>query len=376
MKFIHLSDLHIGKRVNEFSMINDQKYILEQILNIIANEEINAVIVSGDVYDKSIPAVEAVTVFDDFLTELATKDITTLIISGNHDSPERLGFGSKIMQNNGVHIYSVFDGELHKVKIDDVNFYMLPFVKPIMVRRFYPEVETYEDAVRAIIENTDIDKSQKNVILSHQFITKTGAETMRSDSESVSVGGLDNIDISVFDDFDYTALGHIHRPQALMKDRIIYAGALEPIDRNDVGPHGYVKGEITEAGVHTQWIPCAMRSYIHLEVPVNTEDTMGSVRKKILEAVKDYGAENMYKIILTGYRDPDLRFDTERMDRDGNLLEVIDETASQYDMEELLQENEGNLLGEYIRRFKDCEKDSIEYQALYEGVEVLLKNKG
>ena len=376
MKFIHLSDLHIGKRVNEFSMINDQKYILEQILNIIANEEINAVIVSGDVYDKSIPAVEAVTVFDDFLTELATKDITTLIISGNHDSPERLGFGSKIMQNNGVHIYSVFDGELHKVKIDDVNFYMLPFVKPIMVRRFYPEVETYEDAVRTIIENTDIDKSQKNVILSHQFITKTGAETMRSDSESVSVGGLDNIDISVFDDFDYTALGHIHRPQALMKDRIIYAGALEPIDRNDVGPHGYVKGEITEAGVHTQWIPCAMRSYIHLEVPVNTEDTMGSVRKKILEAVKDYGAENMYKIILTGYRDPDLRFDTERMDRDGNLLEVIDETASQYDMEELLQENEGNLLGEYIRRFKDCEKDSIEYQALYEGVEVLLKNKG
>ena len=161
-----------------------------------------------------------------------------------------------------------------------------------------------------------------------------------------------------------------------MKDRIIYAGALEPIDRNDVGPHGYVKGEITEAGVHTQWIPCAMRSYIHLEVPVNTEDTMGSVRKKILEAVKDYGEENMYKIILTGYRDPDLRFDTERMDRDGNLLEVIDETASQYDMEELLQENEGNLLGEYIRRFKDCEKDSIEYQALYEGVEVLLKNKG
>ena len=207
MKFIHLSDLHIGKRVN------DQKYILEQILNIIANEEINAVIVSGDVYDKSIPAVEAVTVFDDFLTELATKDIPTLIISGNHDSPERLGFGSKIMQNNGVHIYSVFDGELHKVKIDDVNFYMLPFVKPIMVRRFYPEVETYEDAVRTIIENT-----------SHQFITKTGAETMRSDSESVSVGGLDNIDISVFDDFDYTALGHIHRPQSL-SEKVRYCGS-------------------------------------------------------------------------------------------------------------------------------------------------------
>lgn len=224
MKFIHLSDLHIGKRVNEFSMINDQKYILEQILDIIKDEEVNAVIVSGDVYDKSVPAVGAVTVFDDFLTELAARNIPTLIISGNHDSPERLGFGSKIMQNNGVHIYSVFDGEFHKVKIDDVNFYMLPFVKPIMVRRFYPEVETYEDAVRTIIENTDIDKSQKNVILSHQFITKLGVETIRSDSESVSVGGLDNIDISVFDDFDYTALGHIHRPQSL-SEKVRYCGS-------------------------------------------------------------------------------------------------------------------------------------------------------
>lgn len=224
MKFIHLSDLHIGKRVNEFSMINDQKYILEQILDIIKIEEINEVIVSGDVYDKSVPAVEAVTVFDDFLTELAVRNIPTLIISGNHDSPERLGFGSKIMKNNGVHIYSIFDGELHKVKFNDVNFYMLPFVKPIMVRRFYSEVETYEDAVRTIIENTDIDKTQKNVMMSHQFVTKIGQETIRSDSESVSVGGLDNIDISVFDEFDYTALGHIHRPQTL-NEKVRYCGS-------------------------------------------------------------------------------------------------------------------------------------------------------
>lgn len=224
MKFMHLSDLHIGKRVNEFSMIKDQKYILEQILDIIKTEEINVVIVSGDVYDKSVPPIEAVTVFDEFLTELAVRNILTLIISGNHDSPERLGFASKIMKNNGVHIYSVFDGGVHKVKFNDVNFYMLPFVKPIIVKRFYPEVETYEDAVRTIIKNTDIDKSEKNVIMSHQFVTKIGYETIRSDSESVSVGGLDNIDISVFDDFDYTALGHIHRAQ-ILNGKVRYCGS-------------------------------------------------------------------------------------------------------------------------------------------------------
>ena len=224
MKFLHLGDLHIGKRLNNISLLEDQRYILGQILDIAREERPDAVLIAGDVYDRTLPPAEAVTLLDDFLTALAGEKIPVFLISGNHDSPERLGFGSKIMQNNGVHIYSVFDGELHKVKIDDVNFYMLPFVKPIMVRRFYPEVETYEDAVREIIENTDIDKSQKNVILSHQFITKTGAETMRSDSESVSVGGLDNIDISVFDDFDYTALGHIHRPQSL-SEKVRYCGS-------------------------------------------------------------------------------------------------------------------------------------------------------
>lgn len=224
MKFIHLSDLHIGKRINEFSMIKDQMFIIEQIIDIIKKEKVGAVIISGDVYDKSIPPVEAVGVFDEFLTELSIMGIPTVIISGNHDSPERIGFGSGIMKNNGIHIYSVFDGTMHNVKIDNVNFHMLPFIKPIVVRRFYPDVDTYEDALRSVIENSSINKLEKNVILSHQFVTAMGKETKRSDSESISLGGLDNIDVSVFDCFDYTALGHIHRPQSIRKN-VRYCGS-------------------------------------------------------------------------------------------------------------------------------------------------------
>lgn len=224
MKFIHLSDLHIGKKVNEFSMIKDQIYVLDQILDIIKNENISAVVIAGDVYDKSIPPVEAVNIFDDFLTQITLEKIPVLIISGNHDSPERLGFGSTIMRNNGVYIYSVFDGTMHSVNIDGVDFYMLPFIKPAVVKRYYPEVESYEDAAREVIKGSDIDMSGKNVILSHQFITASDRETMRSDSESISVGGLDNIDASVFDGFDYAALGHIHRPQ-FIRDNIRYCGS-------------------------------------------------------------------------------------------------------------------------------------------------------
>ncbi len=224
MKFIHLSDLHIGKRVNEFSMLQDQKYILSQIISIIQRENVKVVLISGDVYDKSIPTVEAVTVFDDFLTELSKMEIETLIISGNHDSPERLGFGSGIMQNNGVHIYSVFDGTVHTVEIENVKFHMLPFVKPAIVRRYFEETENYEDAVRNAINGSNLDMRGRNVLLAHQFVTKAGKETLRSDSESVSVGGLDNVDVSVFEGFDYVALGHIHRPQFVC-DNIRYCGS-------------------------------------------------------------------------------------------------------------------------------------------------------
>lgn len=226
MKFIHLSDLHIGKRVNEFSMLEDQKYILRVILGVIDDEKPDGVLIAGDVYDKSVPSAEAVQLLDDFLCRLAERKLPTYIISGNHDSAERLSFGGRLMDMSGIHLSPVYDGTMTSFTMSDehgkVNIYMLPFIKPIHVRRFFPEneIESYTDAIRTAIENTDIDKTQRNIIITHQFVT--GA--MRSESEEISVGGSDNVDASVFDDFDYVALGHIHGPQKIGRETVRYCG--------------------------------------------------------------------------------------------------------------------------------------------------------
>ncbi len=226
MKFIHLSDLHIGKRVNEFSMIQEQEYILEQIINITDEEKPHGVIIAGDVYDKGVPPVEAVMLFDGFLRSLAERGVSVFVISGNHDSPERISFGARLMQKSGIYMSPVYDGEVTPITLTDeygkLNIYMLPFVKPANVRRFYPETETesYTEAVAAAVENMHVDTNERNVIITHQFVT--GAQ--RSDSEELSVGGSDNVDAAVFDDFDYVALGHIHRPQSVCRETVRYSG--------------------------------------------------------------------------------------------------------------------------------------------------------
>ena len=226
MKLIHLSDLHIGKRVNEISMIEDQEYILLQILQIIDEEKADAVLIAGDVYDKSIPSAEAVTLFDDFLCRLAKRNVPVLIISSNHDSPERLAFGNRLMENCGIHISPVYDGNIAAVTLKDlhgdVDFWLLPFIKPAHVKRYFPDegIETYTDACRVAIEKMGMDASKRNVLLTHQFVT--GAATC--ESEEISVGGSDNVDASVFEAFDYVALGHIHAPQNIGSNRIRYCG--------------------------------------------------------------------------------------------------------------------------------------------------------
>ncbi len=231
MKFVHLSDLHIGKRVNEFSMIEDQRYILDQIIEKIKEEKPEAVIIAGDVYDKPLPPAEAVKLFDDFLYALSETGTEVMIISGNHDSAERLSFGSRIMEKRGVHFAGGFDGSIHKVTLTDefgrVNFYMLPFIKPVHVKAAFPDDEdaqkitTFTDAMRFAIGKMDVDTSERNVLISHQFVT--GA--LRCDSEEISIGGLDNVDTEVFKDFDYTALGHLHGPQSYGASRIRYCGS-------------------------------------------------------------------------------------------------------------------------------------------------------
>ena len=226
MKLIHLSDLHIGKRVNEVSMIEDQAYILLQILRIIDEEKADAVLIAGDVYDKSVPSAEAVTLFDDFLCRLAKRNKPVLIISGNHDSPERLAFGNRLLELGGIHISPVYDGNVRTVTLADAHgevvFWLLPFVKPAHVKRFYPDagIESYTDACRVAVEQMELDTEKRNVLLTHQFVT--GASTC--ESEEISVGGSDNVDASVFADFDYVALGHIHGPQNIGSNRIRYCG--------------------------------------------------------------------------------------------------------------------------------------------------------
>ena len=222
MKLIHLSDLHLGKRVGDVSMIEDQEYILKQILGIIDSEKPEAVLIAGDVYDKSIPSAEAVALLDDFLFALAQRNLQVFLISGNHDSAERLAFGGRLLSGSGIHISPVYDGQVAPIRLGDVNFYMLPFVKPAHVRRFFPEedIQSYTDAVCVAIEKMGVDTTQKNVLIAHQFVT--GASTC--DSEEISVGGSDNVDAAVFDGFDYVALGHIHGPQSIVPNRIRYCG--------------------------------------------------------------------------------------------------------------------------------------------------------
>ena len=226
MKLMHLSDLHLGKRVYEFSMYEDQKYILSQILDIADKEQVQAVMICGDIYDKQIPPAESVQLFDDFLTKLSVRKLPVFIISGNHDSAERLSFGARLMEQSGVCFSETFSGKIQTYELQDengsLNLYLLPFLKPTIVRQAFPEAEigSYQDAVAYALQQVKPDESQRNILMAHQFVT--GAH--RSESEEILVGGLDNIDASVFSAYDYVALGHIHTPQKVGRETIRYCG--------------------------------------------------------------------------------------------------------------------------------------------------------
>lgn len=227
MKFLHLADLHLGKRVNGFSMLEDQAHILRQILAILDDEQPDGVLIAGDVYDKSVPSVEAVELLDGFLTELRARGVPVLLISGNHDSPERLAFGGRVMDSCGIHISPVYDGALAPVTLQDafgpVHVWLLPFVKPAHVRRWFPDadIESYTDAVAEAVAHMDIDAAARNVLVTHQFVTGG----TRSGSEELSVGGTDNVDSGIFAPFDYVALGHLHGAQHIGRETIRYAGS-------------------------------------------------------------------------------------------------------------------------------------------------------
>ena len=295
MKLFHLSDLHIGKRVNEVSMLEEQGAILQQILDALDLEKPQAVLISGDVYDKSVPSAEAVALFDAFLWELSRRNAEVLIISGNHDSPERLAFGGRLMERTGIHLSPVYDGAVKTVVLEDefgaVSFWMLPFVKPAHVRRYYPDagIETYTDACRVAVEQMAIDPAGRNVLLTHQFVT--GAATC--ESEELSVGGSDNVDASVFDAFDYVALGHIHGPQNIGSNRVRYCGTPLKYSFSEAGHHKSIT--VVELGE---------KDNLHLRtLPLTPRHDMRVLRGRFAELIEQSSSEDYLHIELTDEED-------------------------------------------------------------------------
>ena len=308
MKFIHLSDLHLGKRVNDFSMIEDQAFILERILGIIEAEKPQAVLIAGDVYDKPVPPAEVVRLFDDFLNRLSGTGAEIFIISGNHDSAERLSFGSRIMDRQGIHFAGGYDGSTRCFSLCDeygkVNFYMLPFIKPVHVRQAFTEDEkaaeiiTFTDALSFAIEKMGVNKEERNVLMAHQFCT--GAE--RSGSEDISVGGLDNVDSSVFEAFDYTALGHLHGPQHVGSENIRYCGSPLKYSFSEVNQVKSVT--VVELGEKAEGV-CSMQLRTRELVPLRE---MRELKGKFSELTdinyyKQFSADDYMRIILTDEED-------------------------------------------------------------------------
>ena len=233
MKFIHLADIHLGKTLGEYSLIEDQNYILDQILGIIDDKAVEAVLIAGDVFDRSMPSEAAVDLLDHFISELAERKVSAFIISGNHDSETRLEYGSRLFADRGIYISSVFSGSLVRRTVRDeigeINIYMLPFVKASQVRHYYPDsdIVSYEDAVMTVIDHAGIDYDARNIIIAHQFVSGDRApEIAGSEGASVqNVGLVEMISSEVFRDFDYAALGHLHSPQRIGHDHIRYSGS-------------------------------------------------------------------------------------------------------------------------------------------------------
>lgn len=230
MKFAHLSDLHLGITLMNHSLVDDQRFVLEEIIQVLVGEKVDALLVAGDVYDRSIPSVEAVHLLDTFLTSLAEHNIPVYMIAGNHDNGERLSFGNTLFQKTNIHMIGNYEGSLTRFDLNDaygpIHVYCLPFIRPAYVNRYIEDddkkVKTYTEAMKYVLENAKIQQNERNVLVAHQFLA--GANVDVSGSEDLIVGGLDQIDVNTIHMFDYVALGHIHRPQKVKKETIRYAG--------------------------------------------------------------------------------------------------------------------------------------------------------
>lgn len=298
MKLFHLSDLHLGKRVYAFSMLPDQRYVLKQVCALAEKHQPDGILLSGDLYDKPIPPVEAVQLLDEFLTKMQQMGIAVYAISGNHDSSGRVDFGSRILQQQNLHICGAFDGKLYHVSKEDafgeIHFYLLPFLKPATVSAFREGGEslTYAEAVKWALETMDIDTTKRNVLLAHQFVTWKGTAE-ESDSETKTLGGVDEMDASLFFDFDYVALGHLHSPQRIGRDTIRYGGSPLKYSFSELRQKkGVTLVEIQEKGnITTEFLP--------LE-PLHPLREIKGTLADLLEAAEEAGgSEDYVRAILT-----------------------------------------------------------------------------
>lgn len=277
MKFLHLGDLHLGKSLFDFDLIEDQKYILDQILDIADKESVDGVLIAGDVYDKSVPSEAATRLLDYFLVALTKRKIKVCMVSGNHDSDDRLNYGSTLFATNQIFISAVFDGTLHRQSFADgdteIDIYMLPFVKASQVKHYFPDenIVSYDDAVRTIIRSADINKNKKNILVAHQFVSGRGEDPALAGSESVgtqSVGTVEKIGYDCFDVFDYVALGHIHSPQRVGREEIRYAGSPLKYSLSEVNNEKSVPliTVTAEEGVKIELVPLKpMRDVRHIK---------------------------------------------------------------------------------------------------------------
>ena len=362
MKFLHLGDLHLGKALSDFDLIEDQRYILDQILCIADKESIDGVLIAGDVYDKSIPSEAATKLLDYFLIELAKKEIKVFMVSGNHDSDERLNYGSTLFASNQIFISAVFDGTLHKQSFADgdteIDIYMLPFVKASQVRHYFPneDIESYDAAVRTIIRNTPINKQNKNILVAHQFVAGKGEEPVLAGSESVgtqSVGMVEKIGYDCFDDFDYAALGHIHSPQRVGRDEIRYAGS----------PLKYSLSEVNnEKSVPLITVSAKERVKIEL-VPLKPKRDVRHIRGTLKELLNKKNVKAPEDFIYATLTDEDIINDamgifqqvypnTVRIDYDNShTRETLQVDISRIAENKTFQE----LVGDFYRQMYGCE---------------------
>lgn len=362
MKFLHLGDLHLGKTLGDFDLIEDQRYILDQILCITDKESIDGVLIAGDVYDKSIPSEAATRLLDYFLIELAKKEIKVFMVSGNHDSDDRLNYGSTLFASNQIFISAVFDGTLHKKSFAnggiEVDIYMLPFVKASQVKHYFPDedIESYDDAVRTIIRNTPINKKNKNILVAHQFVSGKGEEPALAGSESIgtqSVGMVEKIGYDCFDDFDYVALGHIHSPQRVGREEVRYSGS----------PLKYSLSEVNnEKSVTLITVSAEERVKIEL-VPLKPVRNMRHIKGTLKELLEKKNVKAPEDFIYATLTDEDIINDamgvfqqiypnTVRIDYDNSHTREIE----QVDISRIAENKSfPELIGDFYRLMYGCE---------------------